>query len=80
MEIGKPEMKEKLEIANSLTFYHLNINVINVVIAQAIKGMFNVTRPTLSKIPDCTLFSPIFKHIFKKQNKTDNLAPKVRNV
>ena len=54
MEVGKAEMKAKLEIANNLICYHLNINKI-IFIAQAKNGVFTVTRPTISK-PTIKLF------------------------
>ena len=50
MDVGKSEMKGKLEKATNLTCYHLNINkLINLVEAE--KKFFTVTRPILSKTP-----------------------------
>ena len=37
MEVGKSEMKGKLEIANNVTCYHLNINKLIVIVQAKIK-------------------------------------------
>ena len=76
-------MKRILERANNLTCYHLNINKL-IVIAQAKKAVFTVTRAPRSIIPDCKLVLNFSKkkkkRELKSRTKTDNWAPKVRNV
>ena len=49
MEVGTPEMKGRLEIANNLTCYYLNINKL-IVIAQAKKSVHCYSTVTLTNL------------------------------